>query len=51
MSEGFPSTSNSLTSQADAISTLEGDAYMLQLEHHGTLLSCSAGCVLLIISS
>lgn len=51
MSEGVPSTSDSLTSQADAISMLEGDAYMLQLEYYGTLLSCSAGCVLLIISS
>ena len=51
MSIEVPSTSESLASQANAIATLEGDAYMLQLEHYGTLLSCSAGCVLLITSS
>ena len=51
MSEEAPSTSDSLTSQADAISMLEGDAYLLQLEHYDTILSCSAECVLLIISS
>ena len=48
-SEGAPSTSKSLTSQADAISMSEGDAYILWPVHEYTLFSCSAGCVWLSI--